>query len=119
MLTQLPTFPPYLECLGSHFHRAFAVSILSCALKDSIEGTVHTACIEELVLVLVLIIAFALDLASGLGLGTRLVQALAHAHATSQVLMGKEQGGATCLSFGEFGVFWRLFAGNGWFEEQF
>lgn len=33
--------------------------------------------------------------------------------------MGKEQGGATCLSFGEFGVFWRLFAGNGWFEEQF
>lgn len=110
MLTQLPTFPPYLECLGSHFHRAFADSILSCALKDSIEGTVHTDCIEELVLVL--IIAFALDLASGLGI--RLVQALAlaHAHATSQVLIGREQWGATCLSFGDFWGFMAVVCGQ-------
>ena len=117
MLTQLPTFPPNLECLSSHFHRAFAVSILSCALKDSIEGTVHTDCIEGLILVL--IIAFALVLAIGLGLGLRLVQALAHVHATSQVLMGREQWGAICLSFSDFGVLWRLFVGNGWFERQF
>ena len=110
MLTQLPTFPPYLECLGGHFHRAFAVSILSCARKDSIEGTVHTDCIEELVLVLVLIIAFALVLAIGLGL--RLVQALAHVHATSQVLMGREQWGATCLSFGDFGGFMAVVCGQ-------
>ena len=112
MLTQLSTFPPYLECLGGHFHRAFAVSILSCALKDSIEGTVHTDCIEELVLVLVLIIAFALVLAIGLGLGLRLVQALAHVHATSQVLMGREQWGATCLSFGDFGGFMAVVCGQ-------
>ena len=110
MLTQLPTFPPNLECLSSHFHRAFAVSILSCARKDSIEGTVHTDCIEELVLVLVLIIAFALVLAIGLGL--RLVQALAHVHATSQVLMGREQWGATCLSFGDFGGFMAVVCGQ-------
>lgn len=112
MLTQLPTFPPYLECLGGHFHRAFAVSILSCGLKDSIEGTVHTDCIEGLVLVLVLIIAFALVLAIGLGLGLRLVQALAHVHATSQVLMGREQWGATCLSFGDFGGFMAVVCGQ-------
>ena len=112
MLTQLPTFPPNLECLSSHFHRAFAVSILSCALKDSIEGTVHTDCIEELVLVLVLIIAFALVIAIGLGL--RLVQALAlaHAHATGQVLMGREQWGATCLSFGDFWGFMTVVCGQ-------
>lgn len=97
MLTQLPTFPPNLECLSSHFHRAFAVSILSCARKDSIDGTVHTDCIEELVLVLVLIIAFALVLAIGFGLGIRLVQAhaLVPAPASGQVLMGREQWGAT------------------------
>ena len=108
MLTQLPTFPPYLECLGGHFHRAFAVSILSCALKDSIEGTVHTDCIEGLILVL--IIAFALVLAIGLGL--RLVQALAHAHATGQVLMGREQWNATYLSFGDFWGFMAVVCGQ-------
>lgn len=108
MLTQLPTFPPNLECLSSHFHRAFAVSILSCALKDSIEGTVHTDCIEELVLVL--FIAFALVIAIGLGL--RLVQALAHAHATGQVLMGREQWGATYFSFGDFGGFMAVVCGQ-------
>ena len=108
MLTELPTFPPYLECLGSHFHRAFADSILSCALKDSIEGTVHTDCIEELVLVLVLIIAFALVLA--IGLGTRLVQVPAPAN--GQVLMGREQWGATCLSFGDFWGFMTVVCGQ-------
>lgn len=114
MLTQLSTFPPYLECLGSHFHRAFAISILSCALKDSIEGTVHTDCIEELALVLVLIIAFALVLAIGLGLSIRLVQAhaLVPAHASGQVLMGREQWGATCLSFGDFGGFMAVVCGQ-------
>ena len=108
MLTQLPTFPPNLECLSSHFHRAFAVSILSCARKDSIEGTVHTDCIEGLILVL--IIAFALVLAIGLGL--RLVQVLAHAHATGQVLMGREQWGATYLSFGDFWGFMAVVCGQ-------
>ena len=106
MLTQLPTFPPYLECLSSHFHRAFAVSILSCARKDSIEGTVHTDCIEGLILVL--IIAFALVLA--IGLGTRLVQVPAPAN--GQVLMGREQWGATCLSFGDFGGFMAVVCGQ-------
>ena len=87
---------------------------MSCGLKDSIKGTVHTDCIEELVLVLVLvlIIAFALVLAIGLGLGLRLVQALAHVHATSQVLMGREQWGATCLSFGDFGGFMAVVCGQ-------
>ncbi len=108
MLTQLPTFPPYLECLGGHFHRAFAVSILSCDLKDSIEGTVHTDCIEQLVLVLVLIIAFALVLA--IGLGTRLVQVPAPAN--GQVLMGREQWDATYLSFGDFGGFMAVVCGQ-------
>lgn len=110
MLTQLSTFPPYLECLGSHFHRAFAVSILSCALKDSIEGTVHTDCIEELVLVL--FIAFALVIA--IGLGIRLVQAhaLVPAPANGQVLMGREQWDATYLSFGDFGGFMAVVCGQ-------
>lgn len=103
MLTQLSTFPPYLECLGGHFHRAFAVSILSCGLKDSIEGTVHTDCIEELVLVLVLILIIAFALVLAIGLGTRLVQVTAPAN--GQVLMGREQWNATYLSFGDFGGF--------------
>ena len=108
MLTQPSTFPPYLECLGGHFHRAFAVSILSCARKDSIDGTVHTDCIEELVLVLVLIIAFALVLAIGLGL--RLVQVPTPAN--GQVFMGREQWGATYLSFGDFGGFKAVVCGQ-------
>ena len=108
MLTQLSTFPPYLECLGGHFHRAFAVSILSCGLKDSIEGTVHTDCIEELVLVLVLVIAFALVLA--VGLGTRLVQVPAPANGL--VLMGREQWNATYLSFGDFVGFMAVVCGQ-------
>lgn len=112
MLTQLPTFPPYLECLGGHFHRAFAVSILSCALKDSIKGTVHTDCIEELVLVLVLVLIIAFALVLAIGLGLRLVQALAHAHATGQVLMGREQWGATYFSFGDFGGFKAVVCGQ-------